>query len=77
MKYFKGYVDHFYPEEKSVTLDVELRHFWTSVDLRGGFGAEEKYGLPELSKKHLIDYLTHLAFNVTVGHELNGKLNYS
>ena len=75
-KFFKGYIDHFYPDENSVTIDVELRRFWTNVDLRGEFGAKKPYGLPKLSKKHLTEYLTHLAFSVTAWHELNGIIFY-
>ena len=74
LKFFESYVDFFYPDENKVTEDVELGAFWKNVELRGEFGALKPYGLPNLSKKSLIDYLTHLAFTATAGHELNGTL---
>jgi hypothetical protein len=74
LKFFESYVDFFYPDENKVTTDVELRRFWLNVDLRGEFNACKPYGLPKLSKKSLVDYLTHLAFTVTAGHELNGTI---
>ena len=73
-KYFENYVDLFYPDENKLIMDVELRQFWLNVDTRGGFGARKPYGLPKMSKKSLIEYLTHLAFTVTAGHELNGTI---
>lgn len=74
LKFFQSYVDFFYPDEDKVTTDIELRRFWLNVDLKGEFDARKPYGLPKLSKKSLVDYLTHLAFTVTAGHELNGTI---
>ena len=74
LKFFESYVDFFYPDENKVTTDVELRRFWLNVDLRGEFNARKPYGLPQLSKQSLIEYLAHLAFTVTAGHELNGTI---
>jgi len=74
LKFFESYVDFFYPEESNITTDVDLRRFWLNVDLKGEFDARKPYGLPQLSKKALVEYLTHLAFTVTAGHELNGTI---
>ena len=74
LKFFESYVGFFYPDESSITTDVDLRRFWLNVDLKGEFNARQTYGLPQLSKKALVEYLTHLAFTVTAGHELNGTI---
>ena len=74
LKFFESYVGFFYPDESNITTDVELRRFWLNVDLKGEFNARQPYGLPQLSKKALVEYLTHLAFTVTAGHELNGTI---
>ena len=58
----------------SINEDVQLRDFWTNVNLRGEFGSNKPYGLPELNKKSLAEYLAHLAFTVTAWHELNGSV---
>lgn len=73
-KYFTSYVDTFYEEDDSVTSDMELAKFWECVDSRGNFGSPWKYGLPRLTRKALVDYLTHLAFNVTAWHEHVGNI---
>ena len=73
-KFFESYVEFYYPDENKVKIDVELGQFWLNVDKRGEFGADVPYGLPNLSKKSLVDYLTHLAFTATAGHELNGTI---
>jgi len=74
LKFFESYVDFFYPDESNITTDVDLRRFWLNVDLKGEFNARKPYGLPQLSKKALVEYLTHLAFTVTAGHEFNGTI---
>jgi len=74
LKFFESYVGFFYPDESNITTDVDLRRFWLNVDLKGEFNARQPYGLPQLSKKALVEYLTHLAFTVTAGHELNGTI---
>ena len=53
---------------------MELAEFWECVDSRGNFGSPWRYGLPRLSKKALVDYMTHLAFNVTAWHEHVGNI---
>ena len=58
----------------SINEDVQLRDFWTNVNLRGEFESKKPYGLPELNKKSLAEYLAHLAFTVTALHELNGSV---
>jgi hypothetical protein len=73
-KFFESYVDFFYADENKVKEDVELERFWLNVELRGEINARKPYGLPKLSKKSLVDYLTHLAFTATAGHELNGTI---
>ena len=55
-------------------MDEELAAFWECVDLRGGKGTPWRYGLPALCKMSLVDYLTHLAFQVTAWHELVGTI---
>ena len=72
--YFTSYVSFFYPEEKHVAIDEELAAFWECVDLWGGKGTPWRYGLPALCKASLVDYLTHLAFQVTAWHELVGTI---
>ena len=74
LKFFENYVNFFYKEENSIDEDVQLQDFWTNVNLRGEFGSKKPYGLPKLNKKSLAEYLAHLAFTVTAGHELNGMV---
>ena len=72
-RFFKRYVDFFYSDDNAVAINAELRDFWECVDLKGEFGSKKLYGLPKLTKTTLAEYLSHLAFNVTACHELNGN----
>ena len=69
-----SYIDFFYKEDEAITEDGELKDFWECVDLRGNLGSPWRYGLPDLSRESLANYLTHVAFYVTAWHEHVGNI---
>ena len=73
-KFFQGYVDFFYKTNEDVSADKVLEEFWDVVEWRGKYGCKSRYGLPELNKEGLVEYLTHFAFSATVWHELAGTI---
>ena len=73
-RFFTSYVNFFYADSEDIFADKELNSFWECVDLRGNLGSPWKYGLPDLNRESLIDYLTHMAFNVTAWHEHVGTI---
>jgi len=72
--FFSSYVNFFYKDHEDILVDGELGDFWECVDLRGNMGSSSRYGLPQLSRESLINYLTHVAFTVTAWHELVGTV---
>lgn len=73
-KFFTDYIHEFYPDDQSVTNDEELPKYWLSINTKGGHGTPHKYGLPELSKKNLVNQMTHHAFWATCWHEFVGDI---
>ena len=69
-----SYIDFFYKEDEAITEDEELKDFWECVDLRGNLGSPWRYGLPDLTRESLANYLTHVAFTVTAWHEHVGTI---
>ena len=69
-----SYVDFIYKEDEAIIEDGELKDFWECVDLRGNLGSPWRYGLPDLSRESLVNYLTHVAFYVTAWHEHVGTI---
>lgn len=80
MDFFTGYVEMYYPEgRKKVEDDQELQEYWSSLERAttehdAEDGTHNGYGLPELSKKSLVEQLAHTAFWVTGMHEVSGSI---
>ena len=66
--YFK-YVDLYYSSDAEVCQDKQLQDYWK-------FKRVPAYtrGLPELSKKALVDQMTKAVFDVTAGHQFVGNV---
>jgi hypothetical protein len=79
LDFFAAYVEVFYPEDGAkVEDDPELNAYWASLErastMNKDSGQYNGYGLPALSKKTLIEQLTHTAFWVTGIHEVSGSV---
>ena len=78
LDFFASYVEVFYPEDGAkVEDDDELKAYWESLERASTHtvdGRHNGYGLPPLSKKTLIEQLTHTAFWVTGIHEVSGSV---
>ena len=78
-QFFHGFVELYYEKEEDVETDQELKDFWVKIQYRGNLEGNDQlptYGLPELSKESLKNYLTHLAFSATAWHEHVGLSPY-
>jgi len=68
-KFFEAYFDLYYKKDDEVLADKDLHEYW-----KFALVPQYQQGLPTLSKRALVDQVTHSCFFVTAWHEIVGAL---